>query len=249
MTMRNFLPLAAALSMAGILSAPMTARAQDAPPPVTIDLKDAPIRSALEQIFNAANVQYFMDNQVQGFVTLKIRDQPFENALKLIMRSSSVPLTYTKEGGVYLVKPRPQTPPPTSDLNAPEVVDETPTSRPPDIITLSYIDALDLDQLLGPFLYLRPFQRQMQSGGGGMGGGMGGMGGGMGGMGGGMGGMGGGMGGMGGGMGGMGGGMGGMGGGMGGMGGGMGGMGGGMGGMGGGMGGMGGGGFGGGRGF
>ena len=59
MIARNFLPLAAALSMAGILSAPMTARAQDAPPPVSIDLKDAPIRSALEQIFNAANVQYF----------------------------------------------------------------------------------------------------------------------------------------------------------------------------------------------
>ena len=173
-----FLPLAAALSLTGLLGAPMSARAQDAPAPVTIDLKDAPIRSALEQIFNAANVQYQMDNQVQGFVTLKIRDQPFENALKLIMRSATIPLAYTKENGVYIVKPRPVTPPTTGDLNTPEV-NEAPTSRPPDIITLSYIDVKDLETLLGPFLTLRPFQRW--GGGQGGGGGMGGMGGGLGG--------------------------------------------------------------------
>ena len=166
-----FLPLAAALSLTGLLGAPLTAHAQDAPAPVTIDLKDAPIRSALEQIFNAANVQYQMDNQVQGFVTLKIRDQPFENALKLIMRSATIPLTYTKENGVYIVKPRPVVIP-TSGLDTP-VVDDPPARRQFEIITLSYIDAMDLDQLFGPFIFLRPFQRQQQGGqmGGGFGGG------------------------------------------------------------------------------
>jgi hypothetical protein len=251
---RNAL-LAVAFTLTALVTVTPAVYAQE-PPPVTIDLRDAPIRSALEQIFNSANLQYTIDPQVSGFVTLKIRDQPFENALKLIMRTATIPLTYTKENNVYIVKPRPAPQPVTSGLDAPQELEE-PQRRPPDIIPLTYIDAVDLDQLLGPFLYLRPFARL----GGGMGGGM--MGGGMGGMG--MGGMGGGMmGGMGGmGMGGMGGGMmggGGMGGmGMGGMGGGMmggmGGFGGGMGGMGGGMGGFGGGGmggfggFGGGRGF
>ena len=163
MIARYFLPLSAALSVAGLLSAPMSARAQDAPPPVTIDLKDAPIRSALEQIFNSANVQYQMDNQVQGFVTLKIRDQPFENALKLIMRSATTPLTYTKENGVYIVKPRPVILP-NQGQDVPSI-DEPPARRQFEIITLSYIDAADLDQLFGPFIYLRPFQRQMQQGG------------------------------------------------------------------------------------
>jgi hypothetical protein len=242
--------LVAMLALTVLVGAPLAAQAQqDTPPPVTIDLRDAPIRSALEQIFNSANLQYTIDPQVSGFVTLKIRDQPFENALKLIMRTATIPLTYTKENNVYIVKPRPLTPPPTSGLDTtPEV--EEPQRRAPDIIPLTYIDPMDLQQLIGPFLFMRPFTRAQQMGGGMMGGGMGmgGMGGGMG-----MGGMGGGMGmgGMGGGMGmgGMGGGMGmgGMGGGMGGMG--MGGMG--MGGMGGGMGmgGMGGGMMGGGRGF
>jgi hypothetical protein len=164
MIARNFLPLAAALSVAGLLSAPMAARAQDAPPPVSIDLKDAPIRSALEQIFNAANVQYQLGNEIQGFVTLKIRDQPFDNALKLILRSASTPLTFVKEGGVYIVKPRPVTPSSSGNQEVPSV-DEPPAKRQFETITLSYIDAADLEHLFGPFVYLRPFQRQMQQGG------------------------------------------------------------------------------------
>lgn len=75
-------------------------------PPITLDLRDAPIRQALEQVFGSAKVDYTIDNNVQGFVTLKITDQPFENALRLIMRSASVPLTYTRESGVYIVRPR-----------------------------------------------------------------------------------------------------------------------------------------------
>src|SRR5678815_3689996 len=109
-------PLAGACAIAGavlLLANPMAARAQQtggnekALPPITLDLRDAPIRQALEQVFNSAKVDYSIDNAVAGYVTLKITEQPFENALKLIMRSASIPLTYTKESGVYIVKPRP----------------------------------------------------------------------------------------------------------------------------------------------
>jgi hypothetical protein len=204
-------------------------------PPITLDLRDAPVRQALEQLFNNAKVDFSIANEVQGFVTLKITDQPFENALRLILRSSSIPLTFVREGGVYIVKPRITE---TLDPNAnvpPPVTDQTntPPAASYDQIQLTYIDPADLSSTLG-ITFIRTFARQgnsQQGGQGGMGGMMGGMGGMGGGMMGGMGGMGGGM------MGGMGGMGGGMMGGMGGM------MGGGMGGM------MGGGGFGGGRGF
>jgi hypothetical protein len=224
------------------------AQQERALPPITLDLRDAPIRQALEQLFAAAKVDFQIDNSVVGFVTLKITDQPFENALKLILRASPIPLTYARESGVFIVKPRPMLATDPSLAAAPPPPFEgtqKPNYQPLEQIQLTYIDPLDLAGILG----IQFIQTGVRQGGmGGMGGGMGGMGGGM--MGG-MGGMGGGMmGGMGG-MGGMmGGGMGGMGGGMmGGMGGMGGGMMGGMGGMGGGMGGMGMGGFGGGRGF
>ncbi|MES2460208.1 MAG: hypothetical protein V4671_06475 [Armatimonadota bacterium] len=243
----GLLVVGVALVGAAVLSPSMTtaafAQAQTpaqtrALPPITLDLRDAPVRQALEQLFNNAKVDFSIANEVQGFVTLKITDQPFENALRLILRSSSIPLTFVNEGGVYIVRPRiveaagvnDQAPPPITDPNANALPAATY-----DQVQLTYIDAMDLASALN-IRFVQTFARQGngQQGGGGMGGMGGGM---MGGMGGGM------MGGMGGGM------MGGMGGGMGGgmMGGGMGGgmMGGGM--MGGGM--MGGGMMGGGRGF
>ncbi len=226
--------LAIGLGLVGVVAvAPTTAYAQQErnPNSITLDLKDAPIRTTLEMAFKQAGItNYVIDNNVAGFVTMTITDQPFENALKLIMRAATVPLTYIKENNVYIVKPR------QISLNTlpatPDISQEAPATNNVSFerIPLTFIDPIDLMGAFGNILYIRQFNRS----GGGMGGGMGGMGGGMGGMGGGMGGMGGGMGGMGGGMGGMGGGMGGMGGGMGGMGGGMGGMGGGMGGFGGG---------------
>lgn len=179
MTHKPYIPLLALLSLSALAVAPITAHAQDRLPPISVDLRDAPIRSALEQIFNSANLQYSIDPQVSGFVTLKIRDQPFENALKLIMRTATIPLTYVKEDNVYIVKPRPLAPVVTSTPdNSPEVEDTQ--RRPADIIPLTYIDAVDLQQLIGPIQFLRPFTRAQQGGGlGGLGGGgLGGLGGG-----------------------------------------------------------------------
>jgi hypothetical protein len=178
-------PLAAALAVAGavLLFNPGIARAQQggaspdkALPPITLDLRDAPIREALQQVFNTVKADYSIDNAVAGYVTLKITDQPFENALKLIMRSASIPLTYTKESGVYIVKPRPldtYAPPPV-----PGPADTAQTSKqyqPYEQIQLTYIDSYDLAQSLG-IIFVQHFVRQSQSGGGG--GGLGGGGGG-----------------------------------------------------------------------
>src|ERR1051325_6347813 len=81
--------------------APVVSRAQ-APagtqqlPPVTLDLRDAPVRQALEQLFKNAKVQYVIDPAVQGYISsLNIKDQPFRNALNLIVRTASPPLSYS----------------------------------------------------------------------------------------------------------------------------------------------------------
>lgn len=154
------------------------------PSSITMDLKDAPIRTTLEMAFKQAGiVNYVIDNNVAGFVTMTITDQPFENALKLIMRAATVPLTYIKENNVYIVKPRQisqNTLPATPDISQ----ETAPTNNVSfERIPLTFIDPIDLMGAFGNILYIRQFNRS--------GGGMGGMGGGMGGMGGGMGGFGG----------------------------------------------------------
>ncbi len=203
----------------------------------SLELDQADVREALRALFKNVSVSYSIAPEVQGPVTVSLKNVPFDVALQNVLRQ--VDATYRVEGGVYEIVKRAEVTAPTPG----EKEDVTPVkttitrrikirSADPEFI------AMMLGKKAGNQSYeispeISTLNKGMSMGMGGMGGGgMGGMGGGMGGMGGGMGGMGGGMG-----MGGFGGG--GMGGGMGGFGGG------GMGGFGGGMGGFGGGGMGG----
>lgn len=171
---------------------------------ISLDLKDAPIRSTLEMVFKQGGIKnYVIDNSVSGFVTMNLTDQPFENALKLVMRANTVPLIYKKENDVWIVEQRKIS---QETKPAPELPSFVSNQRNEifEVIRLNHIDPLDLQIIFGPILNFNQFSRfrgmGMMGGGmqNGMGNGMGGFGGGM--MGGGMqGGMMGGMGGMGGG--------------------------------------------------
>ncbi|MES2460547.1 MAG: hypothetical protein V4671_08175 [Armatimonadota bacterium] len=131
-------------------------------PPITLDLQDAPVRQVLEQLFNNAKVSFSIANEIQGFVTLKITDQPFENALRLILRSSSVPLTFVEEKGVFIVKPR------TMDIDLvilcnlePPITNANTNTSPKvayDQIRLIYLDPSDVEDVLEITL-IRTFSR------------------------------------------------------------------------------------------
>ena len=189
MTNRTGVVLSTVIALAGIgtLSAGPLARSASAQaaavapkqlPPISLDLRDAPIRQALEQLFSSAGVQFSIDNSVAGFVTLKIVDQPFDNALRVLLRSSSQPLTYTKENDVYFIKPRVidtmaglNTAPPDAP-NALGAEDPNADNSRFEQIPLMYADAYDLNRVLGGITLLPTFVRE--SGGGGGGGGQGG---------------------------------------------------------------------------
>jgi hypothetical protein len=235
--------LGLALGVGLIGALPGIAAAQDDPGGriiPSLEYQQADVREALRALFRTVGVDYSIAPDVQGLITVSLRNVPFETALQAILRQ--VDATYRIEAGIYQIVRRIDPAPVTPQL--PGEIGVTPGTerRPVRLIRIGRADPRMIAALIGADRGLQDWGMPPETstvvaapGGGGMGG----MGGGMGGMGGGMGGFGGGMGGMGGGMGG-----GGFGGGMGGMGGGMGGMGGGMGGGLGGGGGMGGGGFG-----
>jgi hypothetical protein len=134
---------------------------------ITLDLKDAPIRSTLELVFKQAGVKnYVIDNEVAGFVTMTT-EQPFENTIKLIMRAATVPLTYIKENDVYIIKVRKITE--FKQAPAPEITVQPQNNVSFDRIPLTFIDPIDLMSAFGNILYIRQFNRYS----GGMGGGMG----------------------------------------------------------------------------
>ena len=125
---------------------------------ISVDLKDAPVRTTLEMMFKQAGIKnYVIENSVAGFVTMKLEDQPFENSLKLVMRAATVPLTYTKENDVWIVKQRIITefkPTPTPDISL-----EKPNTVAFEVIHLNHIDPFDLMSVLGNILFVNQFQR------------------------------------------------------------------------------------------
>ena len=125
---------------------------------ISVDLKDAPVRTTLEMMFKQAGIKnYVIENSVAGFVTMKLEDQPFENSLKLVMRAATVPLTYTKENNVWIVKQRIFTetkPNPTPDISV-----DLPRTNTFEVIRLNYIDPFDLQSVFGPILFINQFGR------------------------------------------------------------------------------------------
>jgi hypothetical protein len=229
--------LALALPLLALGQAPAGAQAAaggqaaaGAEPKISLTLRDTPLRTALELLFQQSGLQHAVEAAVPNIpVTVNLRDSTFATALRVITRLANV--TYRKEGDVYVIGLRqPPTVEPTTTEAAPPEQAQTPAEQTWEKIPIQFNHVAVFAYGFGGVLL--PTEDQVQSGGG-YGGGLGGYGGGLGGgnFGGGFGGYGGGLGG---GLGGFGGGLGGFGGGLGG---GLGGFGGGLGGFGGGLGG------------
>jgi type II secretory pathway component HofQ len=112
----NYRPFAIALclmslslpvcALAQTSDAPPTALAETSLPPVSLDLRDASLRQALESLFDSARAEYTLDPKVEGTVTVKFNNVPFDRALEILLKTSSIPLKCIKENGVYIIKPQ-----------------------------------------------------------------------------------------------------------------------------------------------
>ena len=161
------------------------------------EYQQADIREALKTLFRQVDANYSILPEVQGTVTINLKNARFELVLQNLL--NQVNATFRYEAGVFVIVPRPaeNTGLPPDDQNTTQPV------APPKITRKIFIRSMDpmlMAMLIGQtgqsWLGSPEPMSLSRMGGGMMGGGMGGMGGGMGGMGGGM------MGGMGGGMGG-----------------------------------------------
>ena len=129
---------------------------------ITMELKDAPVRTSLEMIFKQAGIKsYVIENSVYGVISMNLSEQPFENALKLVMRANTIPLTYTKENDVYIVKSRKIVigPNPDPDFDAGLLLAHKYNSISWQVIKLNHIDPFDLQAVLGNILFINQFGR------------------------------------------------------------------------------------------
>jgi len=124
---------------------------------ITMELKDAPVRTSLEMIFKQAGIKsYVIENSVYGVISMNLSDQPFENSLKLVMRANTVPLTYTRENDVYIVKVRVFT---EYKQSTPEISLEKPKGIMFEKIYFNHIDPFDLQAIFGNILFINQFSR------------------------------------------------------------------------------------------
>ena len=131
---------------------------------ITMELKDAPVRTSLEMIFKQAGIKsYVIENSVYGVISMNLTDQPFENSLKLVMRANTVPLTYTKENDVYIVKARSVTPIPQTGGPDP-IPTNLKNNTSWEKIPLTFIDPFDLQGVFGNILFMNQFGRYTNNG-------------------------------------------------------------------------------------
>src|SRR5947209_11190855 len=148
-----------------------------APPPVTLSLRDVPLRTALQTLFEGSGLQHAVEPAVPNYpITLDVRDVPFSTALRTLLRLAPG-VTYRKEGDIYIVGMRPaqvETQNTAQDIQPPDQT-TTVAEYQYEKVPLNYTHY----QVMGYVLSAQPIptEDQVQSGGGGggYGGGLGGI--------------------------------------------------------------------------
>ena len=123
---------AAACFVLVIALAPTAARAQGATDPdkkVTLNLKDVPLRNAIDLLFQGSGLQYAVDPNVPSIpVNLNIKDVGLQQALRIIIRQAAVAvpgLTFARDGDVFTVRIRPPQAPTTTPTEEAPPPDQT----------------------------------------------------------------------------------------------------------------------------
>jgi hypothetical protein len=104
MKMMKRFGLVLALSLAALICSPGKAMAQRDPSQQIIpsmELQQADVRDALRALFRNVNVNYSIAPEVQGTVTVSLKNVLFETALRYIL--TQVDATYRIESGVYQI--------------------------------------------------------------------------------------------------------------------------------------------------
>lgn len=112
------LALGALTLLGGSFAAP-SVRAQDAgvasDKPITLNLQNVPIQTALKLLFTSAGIRnYSIAQDVQGNANISVQNVPFSTALTTLLNSANA--TFTVDNGSYNVSIKRPTPPPAATI-------------------------------------------------------------------------------------------------------------------------------------
>jgi type II secretory pathway component HofQ len=159
------------LLVGGTCTAALTQDAAGSENMISLELRDTPVRTAIDSLFKGTGKNYAIEPGVTGTIpNLSLKDVTFDQALKTLTKSAG--LTYKKEGNVFLIGVKQQVevqPPVPTAVDTSAVEQPAEMDRKVEKIALNYADAMDISGIFGG----SNFQSRSSSlaGGGGYGGG------------------------------------------------------------------------------
>ncbi len=142
--MKRFLVSILAMTLAaGVAVEPVLAQGDEDPrnTKVTLELTNTPVRAAIQALFRFVPFNYTIGTNVDGMISVSLKDVPFEVALRSITRINEPKLVFRRaEGNVYEIDVKPDVDPTLTAQQQPTVEEEAPVQarKTPQKIQLNF---------------------------------------------------------------------------------------------------------------
>jgi len=110
----------------GLVLLSSAALAQENSDRISLELKDAPLQSALTMLFKDTGKSFVLEGGAGGDVNATLNDVAWDNALRAVL--DSLNLTYVREGDTYIIRPAATTAPPAPPATGVEAPPPPPPS-------------------------------------------------------------------------------------------------------------------------
>ncbi|EKT4456574.1 type IV pilus secretin PilQ family protein [Pseudomonas putida] len=132
--------------LATLLSIPLASATPYQGEPLSLNFQDVEVRAVLQVLADYAGVNLVASDAVQGSVTLRLQDVPWDQALDLVLRSKG--LSRRQEGNVLLVAPAAEFAAQSADARVSQVLDAHMQPLRRELLPIHHAKAADLAQLL-----------------------------------------------------------------------------------------------------
>ncbi|MFG0398902.1 type IV pilus secretin PilQ [Pseudomonas sp. zjy_11] len=132
--------------LATLLSIPLASATPHQGEPLSLNFQDVEVRAVLQVLADYAGVNLVASDAVQGSVTLRLQDVPWDQALDLVLRSKG--LSRRQEGNVLLVAPAAEFATQSADARVSQVLDGHLQPLRRELLPIHHAKAADLAQLL-----------------------------------------------------------------------------------------------------
>ncbi|MDH1928207.1 type IV pilus secretin PilQ [Pseudomonas sp. 22373] len=132
--------------LATLLSIPLASATPYQGEPLSLNFQDVEVRAVLQVLADYAGVNLVASDAVQGSVTLRLQDVPWDQALDLVLRSKG--LSRRQEGNVLLVAPAAEFAAQSADARVSQLLDAHLQPLRRELLPIHHAKAADLAQLL-----------------------------------------------------------------------------------------------------